>query len=246
MRHLPYGSNTLMKKGCPQRRSLFAGSLRDRYFFYPFTSRDRAREMVNRGFQHGAKAVVEWWRAGLTGIHRGGSVVVPFAVLAVLVVAMACGGDPSIPSVGGRVIEVHATIPVIAERVAFSDQEGRHRVIRSRASNRQLAVVEVTVVNRTSVVTPLLVDPDAVQLGDRRGERINALDLLASAAVVDSTSPDENKYAPLLWGQVLLERNFQATGWVVFDVPKGLTLGSLWWNEVEDIVVDYVDYFKPR
>ena len=117
-------------------------------------------------------------------------------------------------------------------------------MLRSRASNRQLAVVEVTVVNRTSIVTPLLIDPEAAQLGDRRGERVNALDPFASAAFVDSASLDENMFAPLLWGQVDLERQFQVKGWMVFDVPKGMTLGSLWWNEVEQIVADYVDYFK--
>jgi len=173
---------------------------------------------------------------------------VPLAAAALVGVATACGGDPEFAVGFGRVIDVISADPVIAERVAFTDDEGRHRVIRSRASNRQLAVVEVTIVNRSSIVTPLLIDTDAAQLGDRRGQRINALDPFAttSAAFVDSGGPDENRFAPLLWGPLELERNFQATGWMVFDVPKGLTLGSLWWNEVEDVVADYVDTFRVR
>ena len=29
---------------------------------------------------------------------------------------------------------------------------------------------------------------------------------------------------------------------MVFDVPQGMTLGTLWWNEVDDILLDYIDY----
>jgi len=47
----------------------------------------------------------------------------------------------------------------------------------------------------------------------------------------------------LLWGEVQLDRDFQVKGWMIFDVPKGLTLGSVFWNEIEEIIADYVDYF---
>jgi hypothetical protein len=156
-------------------------------------------------------------------------------------IAMACGGEPDLRCRRGSSLELCVAAPVKSERVAFSDGEGRHRVLRAQASNRQLAVVEVTIANRTSIVTPMLVDSEAAQLGDRRGERFDAVDAIASAAVVDSTGPDENKFMPLLWGPLVLERNFQATGWMVFDVPKGLTLGTIWWDEVDSISVDYVD-----
>jgi len=199
-----------------------------------------------RDLFYGYKSVVYRWRAGLAGICRGSFVLVPLAVAAMVGVAIACSDDPELTVGRGRVINLFLTDPVVAERVAFSDRQGRHRVIRSRASNRQLVVVEVTIVNRTSIITPLLIDAEAAALGDRRGERVNALDPFASASVVDSAGLDENKFAPLLWGPVELERNFQATGWMIFDVPKGLTLGSLWWTEVESIVADYVDYNRRR
>ncbi len=48
----------------------------------------------------------------------------------------------------------------------------------------------------------------------------------------------------MLWGQVELARNTQVTGWVIYDVPKGLTLGSVWWNEVDVLVADYINYFN--
>ena len=158
--------------------------------------------------------------------------------------AAACGGDPDILVVRGRTIEVHVGNPVIKTKMSFSDGNGRHLVIRPRASNRQLALVEVTIVNRTSTVMPLLIDTEAVELGDRRGERIEALDPFLNSSVVETPSEDEGEFSPLLWGEVQLDREFQVKGWVIFDVPKGLTLGSVWWNEIDEVVLDYVNYFK--
>ena len=167
-------------------------------------------------------------------------------VVSLAILAAACGGEPDIRFVRGRTIEVHAGNPVLTTKMSFADDRGRHRVIRPTASNRQLALVEVTVVNRTSTVMPLLINEDAVELGDRRGERIDALDPFLSSSIVETLSEDEGKFAPLLWGEVQLDREFQVKGWVIFDVPKGLTLGSLWWNEIDEVVLDYVNYFKRR
>ena len=89
---------------------------------------------------------------------------------------------------------------------------------------------------------PLLVDPEAARLGDRRGERIHAMDPFDRFGTADVADADEDKYSPLLWGDIQLDRNFQVQGWVIFDVPKGLTLGTLWWDEVDEVVADFVEY----
>ena len=164
------------------------------------------------------------------------------ALLGLLIVALiGCSSDPDIIAVRGRSIEIHAERPVVVEKISFSSGDD-HRVIRPRASNRELAAVLVTVVNRTSTVMPLLIDPEAARLGDRRGERISALDPFERSAQVETTDEEEDRFAPLLWGQIQLDRNFQVSGWVLFDVPKGLTLGTLWWDEVDEVVADYVEY----
>ena len=154
----------------------------------------------------------------------------------------ACSSDPDIIAVRGRSIEIHAERPVVLEKVSYSTGTGEHRVLRPRASNRQLAAVLVTVVNRTSTVMPLLVDPEAARLGDRRGERIGALDPFDRYGTVDVPDDDEDRYSPLLWGDIQLDRNFQVQGWLIFDVPKGLTLGTLWWDEVDEVVADFIEY----
>lgn len=173
-----------------------------------------------------------------------------FAILALLLIAIpafaGCGGDPERLSGRGRSLEVHTTQPLIVDKLAFTDNAGQHLVIRPRASNRQLVLLNIAVINRTSLVTPLLIDTEAAQLGDRRGERIDALNPFEAAKVVEAADPEENMYAPFLWGDVQLDRDFQVDGWMVFDVPKGLILGSLWWDEVDSIIVDFVEYRRRR
>ena len=174
----------------------------------------------------------------------------PLALLLLLVASLAlmsCGSDePEKVSSRGRSLEVHTTHPLIVEKVAFKDVSGQHRVIRPKASNRQLVLLDVTLVNRTSLITPLLIDEEAAQIGDRRGERIDAIDPFEASRVVDSADPDEDLYTPFLWGQIELDKEFQVQGWMVFDVPKGLILGSLWWEEVDAIITDFVDYQRRR
>lgn len=185
--------------------------------------------------------------------HRsaaGKTPAIHFAILALLLIVVpalaGCGGEPERLSGRGRSLEVHTTQPLIVDKLAFTDNAGQHLVIRPRASNRQLVLLNIAVINRTSLVTPLLIDTEAAQLGDRRGERIDALNPFEAAKVVEAADPEENMYAPFLWGDVQLDRDFQVDGWMVFDVPKGLILGSLWWDEVDSIIVDFVEYRRRR
>ena len=47
---------------------------------------------------------------------------------------------------------------------------------------------------------------------------------------------------PPLWGEVELKKGFQIEGWFVFDVPKGLKLGTLWWNQADTVSLDFIEY----
>ena len=168
-------------------------------------------------------------------------------LLAASLALFACGSDdPEKVRSRGRSLEVHTSHPLIVEKVAFRDNAGQHRVIRPRASNRQLVLLDITIVNRTSLITPLLIDEESAQIGDRRGERIDAVDPFEASRVVDAADPEEDLYSPFLWGQIELDREFQVQGWMVFDVPKGLILGSLWWEEVDTIITDFIDYQRRR
>ena len=177
------------------------------------------------------------------------------ALLSVIIAAaiIGCSGDPDVIGVRGRSIEIHAKRPVVAEKITFKAPESRYYIFRPKASNRQMAAVCVTVVNRTSTVMPLEVNPEAARLGNRRGDRIPATDPFESSVILDSAGGDTiltdtgdeedlSRCTQLLWGQIQLDRQFQVSGWMLFDVPKGLTLGTLWWDEVDEVVLDYVEY----
>ncbi len=169
-----------------------------------------------------------------------------YLMAALALLLLACGSEPGLVVIRGRSLELHASQPNLVDQISFLDQQGKHRVLRPRASNRQLAMIDVTIVNRTSLVTPLLVDSEAAKLGDRRGDRIGPVDPFESAEFVEAASPDEDMFKPFLWGDIELDKNFQVQGWMVFDVPKGLILGTLWWDEVDSIVADYVNYELTR
>ena len=176
------------------------------------------------------------------------------AFMALMVLAiLGCSSDPDVVGVRGRSIEIHTKRPVVAEKLSYQAPENEYYVFRPAASNRQMAAVCVTVVNRTSTVMPLEINPEAARLGNRRGERIPASDPFERSTIVDSTDEasilrdtgdeeDLSRCTQLLWGQVQLDRQFQVSGWMLFDVPKGLTLGTFWWDEVDEVVLDYIEY----
>ena len=172
------------------------------------------------------------------------------ALLVVSIVAMPSCGDETAKVRGssGRNLEIHAGDPLIVDKAFFESVEGTKVIIPS-ASNRQLVVLKVDVVNRTSTVIPLMVDPEAVKLGDRRGKRyeaVNPFEKSKSVSVSPEEGPRVKNIAPLLWDDTELPRNYQVGGYIVFDVPKGLLLGTLFWDEIEYIPVDFIDYWKNR
>ena len=172
-----------------------------------------------------------------------------FVAIILVLASVSCGEDETGPSKRGRNLEIHADIPVIVNQAYYRDDDGNYRLLVPSASNRQLVIVNVTVVNRTSTIIPFNVDPEAVQLGDRRGKRYNAVDPVERSRVLGSVLEDDigNKNIhPLLWGDIELARKFQVAGYIAFDVPKGLILGTLFWDEIEYIPVDFLDYWKKR
>ena len=162
----------------------------------------------------------------------------------VAVWSAACGdGGPDVGVTRGRSLEIQVESPVLVEKVVWTDSENQHRVIQAKATNRRLALVKVTLVNRKSTVIPLLIDSQDARIGDRRGERIFALNPFEEPKTQETPDPEENLYVPFLMNvrglEVELKRDFQISGWMVFEVPLGLKLGTLWWSEVDDLSVDF-------
>ena len=165
-------------------------------------------------------------------------------VVMLSLMAAACGRDEDLAVAVGRQLEFVATAPQLAERVVFTDGLGRTRVLRPRASNRQLAVVDIIVVNRSTTVVSLLLDEAAIEIGDRRSDRLEAIDPF----IADVPEGEVDKRGAIvleenpLWGEVEINRGFQISGWFVFDVPKGLILGTIWWNQADTVSLDFIEY----
>ena len=86
------------------------------------------------------------------------------ALMLMPLIAAACGSeDENIVLTRGRSLEIWLKPPIVLDKLSYTDTTGIPRVLRARASNRQLAVVDVTVVNRTSIITPMLIDSDAAK-----------------------------------------------------------------------------------
>ena len=156
-----------------------------------------------------------------------------------------CGGDDNYAVAKGRQLDFVADDPRWGDNVIFTDGLGRKRLIRPKASNRQIAVVNIIVANRSTTMVSLLLNESAVELGDRRSDRLEAIDPF-NAEVLETDHEDHRDAVvlddPPLWGEVELKKGFQIEGWFVFDVPKGLKLGTLWWNQADTVSLDFIEY----
>ena len=158
----------------------------------------------------------------------------------ILFVVTACGDEPTGSSAQGRNLEVYSDFPNIVEQAVF-ELDGKTRLLEPSASNREIVVVNTKITNRTTTVIPIVVDTESVMLGDRRGKKYPPI----NPYNVESVDLEETvNVSPILWDTFELARGYQIEGFLIFDVPKGLLLGTLFWDEVEYIPVDFVNYLE--
>lgn len=168
-----------------------------------------------------------------------------FLLLMCSIFLYGCGGDDNYSVARGRQLDFLANDPRWGDEVIFTDGLGQKRLLRPKASNRQIAVVNIIVANRSTTMVSFLLNESAVELGDRRSDRLEAIDPF-NADVLESSDEDHRDAVvlddPPLWGEVELKKGFQIEGWFVFDVPKGLKLGTLWWNQADTVSLDFIEY----
>ena len=171
---------------------------------------------------------------------RPSRLILAAAVVALAVFVLAACGEsrPEKPRFHsfGRTLDSVVSPPEFTDRIGVQLAAG-HFVIRSSHPSKRLALVKITLINKDITVAPLLIDTGAAQLGSSRGERIFALNPNDAMTRVDVAAPDEDKFTPFFWGEVELIKGYQASGWMVFEIPAGLEVDTLWWNEADDIIV---------
>ncbi len=165
------------------------------------------------------------------------------ALAAVLLAALAAaaaagcgGGDPDAFAVRGRTMEIVFERPVVSKRVFFTNA-GTDYLIEVPDPSTRIAAMKVTVINRQINITKLRVGTDSVSIGNgRTGERHGAISPFVRAVEHDGPIPEGEGFSPLLWDNFELERGFQSSGWIFFEVPVGLTLDTMWWRAADDII----------
>lgn len=154
---------------------------------------------------------------------------------------ISCRQEITLVGKSGRSLEILVDKPLKLENLDYVHLNGQYNRLFPKASNRILALVEVTVINRTSTVVPIKIDQDASLLGDSRGETIEPLNPFKNEQLIILNEPIKDIYSPLLWGDIELARNTQVSGWMIFDVPRGLRLNSFTWDEVDYIITGLIE-----
>ena len=154
---------------------------------------------------------------------------------------ISCKQEITLVGKSGRSLEILVDKPLKLENLDYVHLNGQYNRLFPKASNRILALVEVTVINRTSTVVPIKIDENASLLGDSRGETIEPLNPFKNEQLIILNEPIKDIYSPLLWGDIELARNTEVSGWMIFDVPRGLRLNSFTWDEVDYIITGLIE-----
>ena len=154
---------------------------------------------------------------------------------------ISCKQEITLVGKSGRSLEILVDKPLKLENLDYVHLNGQYNRLFPKASNRILALVEVTVINRTSTVVPIKIDENASLLGDSRGETIEPLNPFKNEQLIILNEPIKDIYSPLLWGDIELARNTQVSGWMIFDVPRGLRVNSFTWDEVDYIITGLIE-----
>ena len=186
---------------------------------------------------------------GAVRCARATGLAAVLVILAASGLAAGCGGgEPDLLNVRGRTLELHYEPAEITKGVVYTTAKGRHFQIRTADPSTRIAVMKVIIVNRGITHVPMRIDSDAADIGNRRkGERFKALNPLDDFVreEIDSVDAEEGdpeegtKFISLLWGDVVLNKGTQAAGWLVFEVPVGLQLDTLWWNQSDEILARF-------
>ena len=151
---------------------------------------------------------------------------------------ISCWGDNSSSNITkGRTIAIETFAPVVRDRITFTDTEGNIRLIKPKQDNK-LVAVKVRIINDSVTYVPLFIDTEAAELGDRGGARGWNIDPYKNSVSSSSKEAELDKFTPLLSGHIELNKGFEVTGWMIFDIQRSIQPLTIWWRESDDITSD--------
>ena len=144
----------------------------------------------------------------------------------------------------GRILEVIAPTPQLYDAVIFEQKSGDGKVTAWRIEplgvDTQLAVIDVTIINRVSGTIRLIVDEMAAELRTLDSVIHKPIDTINRSEAVEipegvSVIPD---FVPL-WTTVNLESKQQISGKMVFEVQRGSKFRDFRWLGTDTVFVRY-------
>ena len=160
-----------------------------------------------------------------------------FIVLLPVLITSCLNDDSSSNFTKGRTIAIETFAPIVRDRISFTDTQGNIRLIKPKPNNK-LVAVKVRIINESVTYVPLFIDTEAAELGDRGGSRGWNIDPYKSSVSTSSREAELDKFTPLLSGHIELNKGFEVTGWMLFDIERNISPLTLWWRESDDIRSD--------
>ena len=160
-----------------------------------------------------------------------------FIVLLPVLITSCLNDDSSSNFTKGRTIAIETFAPIVRDRISFTDTQGNIRLIKPKPNNK-LVAVKVRIINESVTYVPLFIDTEAAELGDRGVSRGWSIDPYKCSVSTSSREAELDKFTPLLSGHIELNKGFEVTGWMLFDIERNISPLTLWWRESDDITSD--------
>jgi len=137
------------------------------------------------------------------------------------------------------------------QEIRFLGNDAVHYLVKPSVGGNELVAARIQVHNGEATRILLNIDEDAAELrGFEREERYAPLDLYdldaltgTNVQVVEGTHPSEDVFVPFLAGPISvggvdgLPEGHSVTGWMVFEVPKGVKLREMRWGAGDVVFV---------
>jgi hypothetical protein len=124
------------------------------------------------------------------------------------------------------------------KEVRYSQGE-EHYLVQPKEPGNELVVVHLDVRNRHASRAIFTVDEDAMFLRDADYNEYKPINPLEQRSRVDEAGRLEDRFVPFIWGPLELPKGWGVSGWVVFEVPKGLEFVQLVWDAGDTIYIRF-------
>ena len=141
----------------------------------------------------------------------------------------------------GAQLTIITSTPRLANEIAFKHGNEIRRITAS--PNTTLVAVYLGIINANVGEASLYIDSEAATLRDTNYKTYPVKDPFADSEVVQSTSEyteaQLNEYLPLLWGNQSLMKDYQITGFLIFEAPKDRGWQALEWHQGDSVVAKF-------